>query len=191
MTAALVIGEALVDVVVHPGGAAPTAHPGGSPANVAVGLARLGVPTTLHSDYGSDEHGRSIATHLAASGVATTPSTVGDRPTSLATARIAADGAATYEFAVTWDPAPVEARGYAVVHTGSIGAALEPGASTVEEALRGADATAPSPPPRSNRHTAIAATRPTSAPPPICWRPHPRSRAGRCRNRRRRGCGRG
>jgi fructokinase len=139
MTAALVIGEALVDVVVHPGGAAPTAHPGGSPANVAVGLARLGVPTTLHSDYGSDEHGRSIATHLAASGVATTPSTVGDRPTSLATARIAADGAATYEFAVTWDPAPVEARGYAVVHTGSIGAALEPGASTVEEALRGAD----------------------------------------------------
>ena len=38
---ALVIGEALVDVVIHPG-EEPVDIPGGSPANVALGLARLG-----------------------------------------------------------------------------------------------------------------------------------------------------
>jgi fructokinase len=135
---ALVLGEALVDVV-RVGDADPVAHPGGSPLNVAVGLARLGVATTLHSTYGVDASGRSIAAHLAASGVSTTATTVGPGATSVATARIGAGGAATYEFAVGWDPQPVDARGYALVHTGSIGAALEPGASTVEEALRAAD----------------------------------------------------
>ena len=35
----LVVGEALVDVIHGPEGA--VAHPGGSPTNVAVGLARL------------------------------------------------------------------------------------------------------------------------------------------------------
>lgn len=138
MAGVLVIGEALVDVV-RVGDAEPVGHPGGSPLNVAVGLARLGVPTTLHSEFGTDPHGRSIAAHLAASGVSTTAATVGPGATSLATARIGADGAATYEFAVAWNPEPVDARGYALLHSGSIGAALEPGASTVEEAVRGAD----------------------------------------------------
>lgn len=39
----VVIGEALTDVVTIPEGT--TEHPGGSPANVAYGLARLGVRT--------------------------------------------------------------------------------------------------------------------------------------------------
>ena len=44
---ALVIGEALVDVVIHPG-QEPVDIPGGSPANVALGLARLGRDAELH-----------------------------------------------------------------------------------------------------------------------------------------------
>ena len=40
MTRALVIGESLIDVVND--GAQMSEHPGGSPMNVAVGLARLG-----------------------------------------------------------------------------------------------------------------------------------------------------
>ena len=48
---ALVVGEALIDEVVD--GGAVARHPGGSPANVALGLARLGVtPLWLPSGQG-------------------------------------------------------------------------------------------------------------------------------------------
>ena len=47
---ALVIGEALIDEVVD--GGRVSRHPGGSPANVALGLARLDVPTRLHTALG-------------------------------------------------------------------------------------------------------------------------------------------
>ena len=42
---------------------------GGSPANVALGLARLGLVTRLHTAIGHDEDGEFIRQHLAASGV--------------------------------------------------------------------------------------------------------------------------
>ena len=41
MVRALVVGEALVDVVLGADGEALGRHPGGSPANVALGLARV------------------------------------------------------------------------------------------------------------------------------------------------------
>jgi fructokinase len=131
----LVVGEALVDVVRRDG--EDVVHPGGSPLNVAVGLQRLGVPTTLHSAFGADSHGVAIAQHLEASDVSVTTSTVGDRPTSVALATLGADGAATYTFSIDWDPAvPDIADGsFDAVHTGSIGAALEPGATMVERLL--------------------------------------------------------
>ncbi len=129
MDSALVIGEALVDVVEG------VAHPGGSPMNVAVGLARLEVPTVLHSQFGADAHGAAIARHLQASGVAVTEGTVTDGPTSIAQAVIGADGAASYRFDISWNPARIDTAGYALVHTGSIGAVLEPGADVVEELL--------------------------------------------------------
>ena len=43
---ALVIGEALIDVVAEPGRSAQRT-PGGGPFNVAVGFARLQIPTSL------------------------------------------------------------------------------------------------------------------------------------------------
>ena len=106
--------------------------PGGSPLNVAVGLQRLGIPTTLHSAFGADPHGVAIAQHLEESGVTVTPGTVSDRETSVARATIAPDGSATYSFSIAWDPGPADTSGFALVHTGSIGAALEPGATEVE-----------------------------------------------------------
>ena len=130
----LVVGEALVDVVED------QALPGGSPLNVAVGLQRLGVPATLHSSFGADQHGVAIAQHLEASGVTVTPGTVSDRDTPVAQATIGPDGAASYAFSIDWDPGPFDTTGYALVHTGSIGAALEPGASEVERALAATDA---------------------------------------------------
>ncbi|MBC8091791.1 MAG: carbohydrate kinase, partial [Pseudonocardia sp.] len=42
-----VAGEALVDLVPAPVGGYLEIAPGGSPANVAVGLARLGVPARM------------------------------------------------------------------------------------------------------------------------------------------------
>jgi fructokinase len=66
----VVIGEALTVIVTAPEGT--TEHPGGSPANVAYGLARLGVNTGLHTAIGRDRRGAAIATHLAGAGVAGT-----------------------------------------------------------------------------------------------------------------------
>lgn len=136
VTGALVIGEALVDVVDR------VAHPGGSPMNVAVGLARLGVPATLHSQFAPDAYGTEIASHLDESGVEITSGTVTAERTSLAAVTIAADGSASYRFDITWDPAPASVDGFALVHSGSIGAVLEPGAVLVERMLTEARPTA-------------------------------------------------
>lgn len=131
----LVVGEALVDVVRRGDDAA--VHPGGSPLNIAVGLQRLDLPTTLHSSFGADSHGVAIAGHLEASRVSITPGTIDDRPTSVALATIGADGAASYTFSVVWDPAPLDvtAGAFDALHVGSIGASLEPGAALVERLL--------------------------------------------------------
>ncbi|MFK4641333.1 sugar/nucleoside kinase (ribokinase family) [Paenarthrobacter histidinolovorans] len=51
-----VIGEALVDVVQRSSGI--EAHVGGSPLNVAVGLARLDHPVQFIGRYGKDAYGR-------------------------------------------------------------------------------------------------------------------------------------
>ena len=69
----VVIGEALVDLVWQPGTRTLTACPGGSPANVALGLARLDHPVTLLTRLGADPFGEMILAHLAASGVAVEP----------------------------------------------------------------------------------------------------------------------
>jgi fructokinase len=129
----LVIGEALVDVIAR-ADRPPESFPGGSPLNVAVGLRRLGLQVRLHSSFGSDSFGELIATHLTANGVEVTTGTRISGPTSRAEAAISADGSATYSFRVRWDPPPssVPAAGLLAVHTGSIAAVLEPGASVVE-----------------------------------------------------------
>ncbi|HZW41040.1 MAG TPA: carbohydrate kinase [Agromyces sp.] len=131
----LVVGEALVDIVHSVDG--EHEHPGGSPANVALGLGRLGITAALLSDLGRDPRGTSIADHLARSSVRVLAESFSDAPTSTATALIGADGAATYEFDVRWalrcEAMPVPAR---VVHTGSIAMFLEPGATAVEALLR-------------------------------------------------------
>ena len=60
---ALVIGEALVDVVLTEG-ADPQEIPGGSPANVALGLARLGRDAALNCWIGKDPRGTAVRAHL-------------------------------------------------------------------------------------------------------------------------------
>ncbi|MDR2254305.1 MAG: PfkB family carbohydrate kinase [Bifidobacteriaceae bacterium] len=142
---ALVIGEALIDIVVR--GSNSSEFPGGSPMNVAVALARLGREVELATWIGNDPHARAIAAHVAESGVLLTPGRAGAARTPTATARLDASGAARYEFDLEWDfKTPPELAGVAVVHTGSLATAVSPGAEQVVEfftSLKGSPAAAP------------------------------------------------
>jgi fructokinase len=129
--AVLVVGESLVDVVRGADGT-NLEYAGGSAANVAVALARLGRPVRFATSYADDRHGRMIADHLAGAGVrlATDPGAV--PRTSTAEASIAADGSASYVFDVEWRINPVDVDPMPLaVHTCSLGAVLEPGADDV------------------------------------------------------------
>ncbi len=132
----VVIGEALVDLVGQRGSRTLVAHPGGSPANVALGLGRLGDPVTLITHLGQDSFGDMISRHLQASGVRVDGGSGAGAKTSLAVATLAA-GIATYDFRIEWDigdldPLPIETR---CVHTGSLATVLEPGRTNVENLL--------------------------------------------------------
>src|SRR5436305_6016251 len=128
----VVVGEALIDLVGQRGGRTLAAHPGGSPANVALGLARLGVPVTLKTRLGRDAFGEMISAHLEASGVRIDGGPEEGVSTSLAIATLAA-GIASYDFRIDWDveelaPLPVETR---CLHTGSLATVLPPGKANV------------------------------------------------------------
>ncbi|MCX8455221.1 carbohydrate kinase family protein [Paenarthrobacter ureafaciens] len=133
-----VIGEALVDVVQRSSGI--EAHVGGSPLNVAVGLARLDHPVQFLGRYGKDAYGDSVGAHLRSSSVMV-PLPPDDKPTSVATALVDDDGAATYTFDLAWDVPgligrlPLMLQGATLLHTGSIAAFLEPGAAEVLAAV--------------------------------------------------------
>ena len=136
----LVIGEALVDVVQRPG-RDPEPHAGGSPFNVAVGLARLDVPTVLAAQIGPDRYGDGLRWHLTDSDVTLVELEPVPERTSTAQATLADDGSASYEFDLTWDPAALPDPGeFEVVHVGSLGTSLEPGATLVADLVVMADA---------------------------------------------------
>ncbi len=131
----LVVGEALIDIVQRESGA-PSEHVGGSPLNVALGLARLGQPTDFATTFGADERGRRIAAQLEAGAVALVAGSDRADHTSTALARLDETGAAAYTFDLVWDlPAVSVPAGTTHIHTGSIAAVLEPGGSAVLEAL--------------------------------------------------------
>ncbi|MDM7991070.1 carbohydrate kinase [Arthrobacter sp. zg-Y877] len=132
-----VIGEALVDEVVSD--TAPRRfHPGGSPLNVAVGVARLGRPVQFVGRFGSDTYGAMIAEHLRANSVLTAFE-ADELPTSVATAVLDPAGGARYTFDLDWTlpglDLPSLLDGTTMLHTGSIAAMLSPGSSHVLRAV--------------------------------------------------------
>ncbi|MEU7329701.1 carbohydrate kinase family protein [Streptomyces parvus] len=130
----LIIGECVADIVRQPD-RADRVHPGGSPANVAYGLARLGHHPILLTQLGADDHGRLIRDRLTAAGVEVrTDEATGPTPSAVVT--LDDQGHATYAFDVGWTLSPVPLdRAPGHVHTGSIAAVIEPGAATVLAAL--------------------------------------------------------
>ena len=135
----VVIGEALVDIVHRADGAVEEA-PGGSPANTALTLGRLGRRPTLITRLAEDDRGRGVRRWLGESDVEVVA--VASARTSTATAHLDAGGAASYDFDLEWDlgadAASLEALVSAadVVHVGSVAAVLEPGADHVLALVR-------------------------------------------------------
>ncbi|WP_353952911.1 carbohydrate kinase [Knoellia sp. S7-12] len=131
----LVVGETLVDIVHTPDGKA-TEHVGGSPANVAMGIARLGHDTVLATTLGDDDHGIRCREQITSHGVTIENLDAGQHPTSTAIATIDDSGAADYEFDLHWDLRPItDLDRVAHVHTGSIAATLTPGAAVITQTL--------------------------------------------------------
>lgn len=137
-----VIGEALIDEVVRPG-KDPVPHVGGSPMNVAVGLARLGHAVQFLGRYGHDAYGDMVGGYLRTNSVMV-PLPPDAQPTSVARAVLDDAGAASYEFALDWslpeltstDGAPNFMLGATtLLHTGSIATMLAPGATQVLAAV--------------------------------------------------------
>ncbi len=127
---ALVVGEALIDVVRRPE-QSDEEHPGGSGANAAVALARLGRPVRFASAWADDDRGAALSAHLARDGVvlAGDPHVLERTPTAVAT--LAPTGAASYEFDLAWRLPTLAAGRPRVVHACSIGAVLPPGCDDV------------------------------------------------------------
>ncbi|OBG96881.1 ribokinase [Mycobacterium sp. E3251] len=126
MTRGLVIGESLIDIVDG------HEHVGGSPLNVAVGLARLGREVDFLTHIADDPYGRRIVEYVKTAGAQLVPGSIAATRTPTAVATLAQDGSADYVFDLDWRlsgtpevPPPL------FVHTGSIAAVREPGCLAV------------------------------------------------------------
>ena len=98
----LVCGEALFDFFLEsetgPASATYAARAGGSPFNVAVGLARLGVGSGLLCGLSTDLLGARLGQVLADEGVSTRYAVTTDRPTTLSLVGLDAAGVPAYQF---------------------------------------------------------------------------------------------
>ncbi|WP_101952141.1 carbohydrate kinase [Mycobacterium sp. 3519A] len=124
---ALVIGEALIDIVERDGEVTGE-HVGGSPLNVAVGLARLGRGVDFLTHIGDDARGHRILDYVKQSGAQLVSGSLSAERTPTALATLDATGSAQYTFDIDWQLSGTpEVAPPLVAHTGSIATVLEPG----------------------------------------------------------------
>jgi fructokinase len=136
-----VIGEALIDLV--PGDRPQTYHavPGGSPYNVAVGLARLGHRITLMARLSDNAFGRVLRDRARAEGISLDAAPHAAEPATLAVVSLDAEAQASYDFyldgTADWQwtareigRAPEQT---AVLHFGSIASWTSPGDARILE----------------------------------------------------------
>ncbi|GAA3735362.1 carbohydrate kinase family protein [Salinactinospora qingdaonensis] len=136
-----VVGEALIDLIGAENGTYRSV-PGGAPANVAVALARLGVPVSLLARIGSDRFGRELRAYVGSRGVDTRDLVAAAEPSTLAIANLDASGHAEFDFYVRgtadwqWTPAELPdpvGEDVTALHVGSLALAMAPGAAVLEE----------------------------------------------------------
>ncbi|MCO5998209.1 carbohydrate kinase family protein [Actinoallomurus rhizosphaericola] len=146
-----VAGEAIIDLVAERPGGPYLALPGGSPANVAVGLARLGVPTRMIARIGEDPFGRTLRDHLVRNGVDTRAAAAAAEPSSVAFVHHEAGGPPSYDLRLAgtadwqWtaeELARVPLGDVAALHVGSLAMVLPPGADALAGLVRRARETA-------------------------------------------------
>ncbi|MET4923420.1 PfkB family carbohydrate kinase [Streptomyces sp. PSRA5] len=146
--AVLVLGEALIDLVPTADDAeAHLAQPGGAPANVATGLARLATPSWFAGALGNDGFARSIERRLVSAGVELGLCARPDLPTALAVADPGPEGTG-YHFhlqstATFQLPGRTDVERFAAVYVGGLAAVVEPAASAVAATARAAAAGSP------------------------------------------------
>ncbi|MQY36742.1 5-dehydro-2-deoxygluconokinase [Streptomyces sp. RB17] len=139
LPAVTVIGEALIDLVQLDAPGDYRARPGGSPFNVAVGLARLGHRTALMARLAENTFGRMLRTHAAAEGIDLTYAPAAAEPTTLAVVSMDAEGRASYDFyldgTADWQWTRAETalvpRNTAVLHFGSVASWTSPAAEHI------------------------------------------------------------
>jgi fructokinase len=141
-----VIGEALIDLVAESapddvGAAVPRyrAHPGGSPFNVAIGLARLGQPTLLQARLSGDAFGRQLYRYAEDNQVDLSIAVAAAEPSTLAIVGLDEHRNATYDFYLNgtsdWQWTETELQrapqdsGW--VHFGSLASWTEPAATVI------------------------------------------------------------
>lgn len=142
-------GDALFDLFAQPqtktGTITIEGHVGGSPLNVAVGLARLGNPTGYLAKNSTDVFGQRIAGFLKDNGVSTDFLIPSSRNSTLAFVGMRDDGSAEYGFytAETADRSMTKAelpaalpRAVECLHVGSYSTATEPTASSLLALVR-------------------------------------------------------
>jgi fructokinase len=130
---ALVVGEALVDVV-HRSDGTVTEFAGGSAANAAVALSRLGKPVWFHTCFVDDHYGRMLQDHLDEAQVRLASDPAAIDHSSSAVATIGADGGASYVFDISWQLNPLSLPDEVtpvLLHTSSLAAVLSPGDQAV------------------------------------------------------------
>lgn len=142
----LVCGENVVDLLPRSHGA-PRPVPGGGPANTAVALARLGIPTGFAARIGDDAHASSIRARLQSAGVSDRFLISARAHSATAAVQLDAEGQAEYKFHMDdaadfgWEPADLPspsavAETAVATHLGSLAAYLPPGAEVLEEWAR-------------------------------------------------------
>jgi fructokinase len=133
-----VIGETVIDLVDPGDGSACIAHQGGSPMNVAIGLARLGNRTAFFGRMSRDPLGTVLLRHLERSGVETGYVVRAAEPSTIALVELSG-GQAQYEFSVSgtadfeWSAEEIAVlpAGAPAVHFGSLTSWQPPGDEVV------------------------------------------------------------
>jgi fructokinase len=146
--AVTVIGEALIDLVPDgtPDGFA--AHPGGSPYNVAIGLARLGIDTCLMARLGDNAFGRILRDRARAEGIDLGAAPQAAELTTLAVVSLDSEARATYDFytqgTADWHWTAEEIARLpnrtTILHFGSLASWTAPGAQQIALLVRRARA---------------------------------------------------
>jgi fructokinase len=139
-----VIGEALVDVAAGGPAARRRESPGGSPFNVAVGLARLGNRTALMARFSDDHLGRLLGSAAEKEGIDLAAAPHAAERSTVATASIDDAGQVAYTFdmdgTADWQWTDGELRAISpatqLLHFGSIAAWTPPGADRIAGMVR-------------------------------------------------------